>query len=209
MRSVDIEEPGQRFSEGGLLLHELSHRINNEFASIIGTLSLASARTKSDETKAALTLVQDQLHSYAQVHHVLQMPEHNVRIDAAAYLRKLCKAIGRSTLDARQIELVFVDRPFQMESTRCWRLGLIVSELITNAARHAFKHSGGVIRVEIVPLSSYIKCRVVDNGNADAVARPGRGLRIIHALTDSLGGTFDQHFGLQGTTATLTFPSGL
>jgi two-component sensor histidine kinase len=49
--------------------------------------------------------------------------------------------------DGRGIELVLVERPFKMSSERCWRLGLILSELITNSARHAFAESGGMIRV--------------------------------------------------------------
>src|SRR5438128_12455307 len=44
-----------------------------------------------------------------------------------------------------------LERTFQMNSERCWRLGLIVSELITNAERHAFRNGGGLIRVELLP----------------------------------------------------------
>ena len=65
-----------------VLLHELNHRINNEFASAIGVISIAAARSSNEQTKAALKAVETQLQSYAQVHHVLQMPEHSTRIDA-------------------------------------------------------------------------------------------------------------------------------
>ena len=107
-----------------------SHRINNEFASIIiGAVSLASARTRNDETRTALSIVQNQLHSYAQVHRALEMPEINVQMDATDYLRGLCHAVTRSKLAAKGIELIFVDHPLKLHSERCWRLGLIVSEL--------------------------------------------------------------------------------
>src|SRR6202023_957796 len=81
--------------EALLLLREFSHRINNEFASAIGALSIA-ARSANDEAKAALDAVQGQLQMYARVHHALQMPERTSWIDAAAYLRQLCQAISRS-----------------------------------------------------------------------------------------------------------------
>ena len=87
------------------------------------------------------------------MHHALQMPEHSSRIDAALYLRQLCRAICGSKLDAKGIKLLLVERPFQMDSERCWRLGLIVSELITNSTRHAFRDNGGLIRVELLPSS--------------------------------------------------------
>jgi two-component sensor histidine kinase len=208
IQSVEIVGPKRSFSEANLLLREFSHRINNEFASIIGTLSIASARTNNDEARAALNVVQDQLHSYAQVHHALQMPECSDQIDAAAYLRELCRAISRSKLDAKGIELVFVDHPLQMDSDRCWRLGLIISELITNAARHAFHCGSGTIRVEILRLSSFVQCRVTDDGSGDTAGPPGQGSKIIRALTESLDGTIDQQFAVHGTTATLIFPSG-
>jgi two-component sensor histidine kinase len=195
--------------EARLLLREFSHRINNEFASAIGVISIAAARSADDEAKVALAAVQDRLQNYALVHHALQMPEDASCIDAAAYLRQLCWAISRSKLERKGIELRFVERTFRMNSERCWRLGLIVSELITNAERHAFRNGGGSIRVELLPSLSFVECRVTDNGTAEANARPGHGLKIVEALAKSLGGTIDQRFGPHGATAVLIFPADM
>ena len=59
----------------------------------------------------------------------------STRMGAGAYLRQLCLAISRSKLDAKGIKLAFLECAFQMNSRCGRRLGLIVSELITNAAR--------------------------------------------------------------------------
>ncbi len=201
-----ILPPKQTFSDAGLLLREFSHRINNEFTSAISVLSIAAARSANEEVKAALGAVRDQLHNYAKVHHALQMPEHSFRIDTAAYLRQLCGAISRSKFDCKGIELILVERPFLMDSERCWRFGLIVSELITNAARHAFRDCGGSVRVELLPSTSLIECRVTDNGTGEAPVFPGRGLKIVQGLVKSLGGTIEQHFGQQGSTSILICP---
>jgi two-component sensor histidine kinase len=203
IETVPAERPAP---EAQLLLQEFSHRINNEFASAIGVVSVAAARSVNGEARATLVAVRDQLHHYAQVHHALQMPEQNNSVDAAAYLARLCLAISRSKLHSRGIELLFVEGKFRMDAERCWRLGLIVSELITNSVRHALRDGGGIIRVELLPASSFVECRVSDNGKCDAGVRPGRGLRIIEALARSLSGTIDIDFGLQGTTAVLMLP---
>ncbi|HWN97867.1 MAG TPA: sensor histidine kinase [Blastocatellia bacterium] len=195
--------------EARLLLREFSHRINNEFASAIGVISIAAARSADDEAKVALAAVRDRLQNYALVHHALQLPKDVSCIDAAAYLRQLCWAISRSKLERNGIELRFVERTFRMNSERCWRLGLIVSELITNAERHAFRNGGGSIRVELLPSLSFVECRVTDNGTAEANARPGHGLKIVEALAKSLGGTIDQRFGPHGATAVLIFPADM
>jgi two-component sensor histidine kinase len=196
-----------RSLEARLLLREFSHRINNEFASAIGVISIAAARSANDEAKAALAAVEDQLQNYALVHHALQMPEYTSCIDAAAYFRELCRAISRSKLESKGIELRLVERTFRMNSERCWRLGLIVSELITNAERHAFGKGGGLISVELLPSLSFVECRVTDNGTGEPNTYPGYGLKIVEALAKSLGGTIDQRFGPHGATAVLIFPT--
>jgi two-component sensor histidine kinase len=134
------------------------------------------------------------------------MPEHGTSVDAGIYLRRLCQAIGRSKLDVGDIELLLVERSFHMDSERCWRLGLIVSELITNAVRHAFHGGGGTIRVELLPSASFVECRVTDNGSGAANANHGHGLKIIGALAESLGGRIDIQFGPRGATCVLIFP---
>src|ERR1700688_721420 len=127
-QTIELSISDRSFSDA-LLLREFSHRINNEFASAIGVISIAAARSANDEAKVALAAVEDQLQNYALVHHALQMPEYTGCIDAAAYLRELCRAISRSKLENKGIELRLVERTFRMNSERCWRLGLIVSEL--------------------------------------------------------------------------------
>jgi two-component sensor histidine kinase len=207
MEITEISSSKQYASEAHLLLREFSHRINNELTSAIATISLAAARAANTEAKAALAAVEDQLQNYAQVHHALQLPEHSSRIDAVVYLRQLCRAISHSKLETKGIELRLVERPFQMDSERCWRLGLIVSELITNAERHAFRNGGGWIRVELRPSMSFVECRVTDNGASEGIICPGHGLRIVEALARRLGGIFDQTFGPQGARAVLIFPA--
>ena len=207
MKSSKIWSSKQSSSDSRLLLREFSHRINNEFTLAIGAISVAAARSANNETKAVLAAVQDQLQSYAQVHHVLQLPEHSSCIDAGAYLRQLCRAISRAKLDRKGIELRLVERPFRMDSERCWRLGLIVSELITNAERHAFRNAGGCICVELLPSQWYAQCRVTDDGMDEGnVICSGQGFTILELLARSLGGTIDLHLGPHGSASVLIFP---
>ena len=128
------------------------------------------------------------------MHHALQIPEHSSRIDAATYLRQLCRAVCSAKLDAKGIKLLLVERTFHMDST-VLAAGIIMSELITNSAPHAFRDNGGLIRVELLPSASVIECRVTDNGTSRPRTRPGNGTKIIASLAKSLGGAIDQRFG--------------
>src|SRR5262244_3040889 len=195
------------FPRERVLLHELNHRINNEFCSAISVVSLTAARSRNKEVKAALTDVTELLHHYAGVHHALRMPEHDVRVDAAAYLRKLCLSIRRSKLDHMKIDLVLAAPRLWLQSDRCWLLGMIVYELITNAARHASAGGNGLIRVELLRTGALVECRVLDNGSGPVSFRPGRGLKIVYELAKALDGRLDQRIASGGSTSILVFPS--
>jgi two-component sensor histidine kinase len=194
-------------AQEGLLLREITHRVNNEFASIIQVVSRTAAKSPDHNVKLALAGIAQQLHCYARVHHALQMPEANGFVDASEYLRNLCQSISRSKLEHRQIELVLVDQPFWLSSERCWMMGMVVAELITNAARHAFGESGGTIRIECQVSEEVVECNVADDGSAsNADVRPGTGLRIVEALAQALCAQFRFHLGETGSRATLAFP---
>lgn len=194
------------FPRGRVLLHELNHRINNELCSAINVVSLTAARSSNKDVKAALTEVTELLHHYADIHHVLRIPEHNVRIDTGTYLRKLCVSIRRSKLDHMNIDLVLAAPRLWLQSDRCWLLGMIVYELVTNAVRHAFPDGIGEIRVELLRAGDFIECRVLDNGSAPVNFQPGRGLKIVDELAKALDGQFDQKLRRRGSASIVVFP---
>ena len=60
-----------------VLLHELIHRINNEFSSLIGAVSRIAAHSVNHEVKVALAHIIELLCHYAELHRALQMPEND------------------------------------------------------------------------------------------------------------------------------------
>jgi two-component sensor histidine kinase len=193
-------------ADDSLLVRELTHRINNEYSATIGLVSLAATRSKSAEARQELSFVLNSLHSYARVHRALEMPCYDNTIDASKYVRDLCSAISKSRLESRGIELVLIDQNVEMNAVKCWRLGMIVSELITNAARHAFGDGEGIILVELCQVGPLVECRVTDDGSAGDNLQSGQGLKLVDALTKSLRGDVIQKFGPSGTTTLIAFP---
>jgi len=118
----------------------------------------------------------------------------------------LYRSIKRSKLDRMNIDLVLAVHPLPLESSRCWRLGMIAAELMANAARRAFPGRRGEIRVELFRAGRLAKCVVADDGSAPAQARPGRGFRIVEELTASLDGWFERKLGPAESSSILTFP---
>lgn len=189
-----------------LLLREFSHRIMNELASAIALVSLEAARCSDGRAKGTLGAVQDRLQSYARVQRSLQRPEHISTIEVAPYLCELCRAISHSKLEWQGIELSLSLQPIRMSSEHCWLLGMIVFELITNSARHAFAGGPGSIRIELLHSGAFIECRIADSGISDETRSPGSGLGIVRALAEGLHGTINMQFGEHGTRSIVTFP---
>jgi two-component sensor histidine kinase len=193
--------------DGSLLLRELNHRIKNELTSAIYAVSTKAMRSDSVAVKAALLDVVDLLHQCADVHRALRMPDQGRLTDAARYLQQLCFSITKYRLDRLAIRVLFSADDLRLEGERCWKLGLIVSELLTNVARHAqFDARHPELRVELLLAGNVVKCRVSDNGSAPEPIRRGRGLAIIGELASSLGGRVHTSCAAVGSSFLLTFP---
>ena len=131
----------------------------------------------------------DLLHQCGDVHRALRMPDQGRLTDAARYLQQLCFSVTKYQLDRLAICVLFSADDLRLEGERRWRLALIVSELLTNVARHAqFDARDPELRVELMLAGNVVKCRVSDNGSVPEPIRRGRGLAIIGELGSSLGG---------------------
>lgn len=189
-----------------LLLNEITHRVNNELSAAIAIASVEIVRAKSEEIKVSLARVKRSLEGFADIHQVLSVPDLRTRVDACAYLRALCGAIGRARLEPFGIDLQLVEKPLRLDSEQCWRLGIIVCELVTNAGRHAFAKRSGRITVEAWRSSSAVHCCVSDDGGGAQRKTHGLGLRIVVALLRDLDGRLEERSGAEGSTFTISFP---
>src|ERR1700736_3500309 len=193
--------------DGSLLLRELNHRIRNELTSAIYAVSAKAVQSDSVAVKAALFDVAELLHQCADVHRALRMPDRERLTDAAKYLQQLCFSVTKYRLERLAIRVLFSADDLRLEGERCWKIGLIVSELLTNVARHAqFDARDPELRVELMLVGNIVKCRVSDNGSAPEPVRRGRGLSIIGELASSLGGRVHTSSAADGSSFLLAFP---
>ena len=193
--------------DGLLLLRELNHRVNNELTSAISTVSAKAVESDDVAVKAALLDVVDLLHGYADVHKALRTPDPGHLTDAARYLQHLCFSITKYRLNRLSIRLLFSADDLRLEGERCWKLGLIVSELLTNVARHAlFDDRHPEAKVKLLLAGNVVRCAVSDNGSASDLIVRGRGLTIVGELASSLGGRVHASCAAEGSSFLLTFP---
>ncbi|MCA6104216.1 ATP-binding protein [Bradyrhizobium australafricanum] len=195
------------YPDGSLLLREFNHRVNNELTNAICTISAKAVRSDDAAVKAALLDVVDLLHGCADVHKALRTPDPGNLTDAARYLQRLCFSITKYRLDRQRIRLVCSADDLRLEGERCWKLGLIVSELLNNVARHArFDDRHPEVKVKLLLAGDVVRCAVSDNGSAPDLTVRGRGLTIVGGLASSLGGRVHASCAAEGASILLTFP---
>ena len=192
-----------------LLVEEITHRVANEYAIAIASIGMETARIVDPDARAALRRVAAKLGAFAEAHRALQSPGCNGEMNLGDHLDRLCAAISDAALRERGVKLILLEDEIVLAPERCWRVGLIVAELITNAVRHGFGCNGGMIVVEVRRVGAEVLCQVADNGGSLPDPPPSRGRHVVEGLAGELGGDIRWRFGPNGVTAMLSFPLGL
>jgi two-component sensor histidine kinase len=195
-----------RLSPALLMIEEFSHRAVNDYTGAIGMLRVAAKDLGDPAARAVLSNAAQCLHDRAQTFRVLQAPRGQGSLDLADYLQSVCQALSTACLANTGIRLTLVRETIRLPAEQCWRLGLALTELILNAARHGLKWGEGDIRVEMTVGDVDVCCAVTDNGCPAPSTDAGRGRRIISALVSDIGGRADWSFGPSGVRAALQIP---
>jgi two-component sensor histidine kinase len=189
------------------LVEEITHRVLNEYAETIATLRLALTRTPGGPYEMTLKSAVAQLHAHAEAHRALQPPVGRGQTNLADYIAQLCGCLTKAHLTDREVWLQLVADEVWMDAEVCWRVGLILAELIRNATKHGLAEGPGAIRVEISEDSGRISCRVCNDGRRRSEIGAGQGHQLVQALAAELGGSVDWTFGpAGGCRAWLEFP---
>jgi two-component sensor histidine kinase len=205
MRSngVDIGERQGAQAGAWLYLDEITHRALNDYTAMLAIVRRAAEVVSDQASAMALAEVGIRLRASAMAYLALRPPQDGQMRDLSQELANLCTYISSSILSPRGIRLNLSSDPVAMSAFRCWQISLVVSELVTNAARHAFRQrEAGAVTVKISVRDEILRCEIIDDGAADGVVSPGRGTAIVNALISDLGGAISrEHFGTGSTIA--------
>lgn len=177
--------------EKAVLLQELQHRIANNLQIISSVLLQSARKEQSSESKGHLTDAHNRVMSVATLHRLLSQTEVDA-VPLRTYLTQLCDSIGASMIhDHNLVHIAVSSDDSAVKPDVSVSLGLIVTELIINALKHAFPdRRAGKIEVEYTADGPDWALAVTDNGigmaQGAAVAKAGLGTSIIQALARQL-----------------------
>lgn len=178
-------------AEKEVLLGEVHHRVKNNLQLISSIIDLQAKSTHHAPTEQLLGELRNRIHAITVLHTQLyQQPElHAVRTQD--YLPPILEHLKQSLQpEGREIEFGYELDNFSLPVGTAISLGLIVSELVTNAFRHAFPVSIPLPSIHLTLKAEgdqYI-LQISDNGKGFAPANDNFGMRMIRSLVRQMKG---------------------
>lgn len=196
------------------LLSEVHHRVYNNLQVVDSLLHMESAQVADPAASEAFVRVSGRLRALALVQQRLHRGDDFGTVDFSAYLGDLADAVG----DARPGQAVEVraeaEPGLRLPVDTAMPLGLVATELLTNAMKHAFPgRRRGTVTVGLARVPGGVRLTVSDDGVGTAAAAPGgrqgQGGRLVRLLADQVGARVRASPpGDPGTTVTVDVPLG-
>jgi two-component sensor histidine kinase len=207
-RTVDL---AQARDKAEVLLAEVNHRVANSLAMVSSLVSLQSRTMKDKVAQEALKETQARIDAIASVHKRLYSSGDARFVDFDEYLSSLLNNVETAMRDeGHGASLRYDLDALKLKPDISVNLGVIVTELVTNAFKYAYPNSSGEVRVRLRRLSAnQAELVVEDDGIGRGAGAPpkgtGLGTRIVNAMARTIGADVEYVVRHPGCGARLAF----
>jgi PAS domain S-box-containing protein len=191
-----------------ILLHELHHRVKNNLQYIVSLLEIQRGFER-EEGRNALGRAQGRISTLAEAYlSAAEVPE-TLKVEAPAFLAGIVRlARGEAAVAGVWLDVAISCDDLELSLDAAVSLGLIMREVVDNAARHAYDPGrGGPLEITLSREGpSVVRLTARDRGRGLAETwKEGLGLTLARALTAQLSGDFSLIDANPGTVAILIF----
>lgn len=198
-----------------LVARELGHRIMNSFNLLASLLGIQARGVQDPAGRRALEGARRRVQALAVVQRRLfQAAREDVgALDLGEYLQGLAQELVASFVGERAALAVEAPPGMLVPTALASSLGMIVTELVINACKHAFEGTGGRLEVRVEPEApGRYRLLVEDDGPGlpegfDITGSPGLGMRLVQSLTQQIEGTLTVDGRPPGTRFAISFPA--
>ena len=210
-REKAAAEAGLRASNARLeaLLAEVNHRVANSLQIVSAMVRMQSSALNDASARAALEDTQRRISAIAQVHRRLYTGSDVESVDMQEYLTALVDELADTwSTPAAPRHLKLAADPIRLPTDRAVSLGVIVTELVSNACKYAYPAGSGEVRVALRREGDALFVLAVEDdgvGLSGTIAPGGTGVgtKLIRAMAQSLQSIVEYDHEHRGTRATL------
>lgn len=178
-----------------LLVQEASHRVKNSLAVLSSMLTMKARFSKTSTAAAALEDASERVIAVARTHDRLWREAGGDTIDLGALLTDVCATLGPQL---QNVEIRCSVEEIEVSPDHAVSFALLLTELVTNAAKHAYGAAGGVVVVQLQRDGAERVLTISDDGvglgadfNIATAGEASLGMNLIQALTQSVDGTIE------------------
>ena len=193
--AIERQQADARLQEAlehqALLTREMSHRVKNSLTSVVGLLRVQARSAQSQDVKNALEDASLRVATIAEVHDHLWRGSRIGFVDLADFMTELCKKLKGNT-DGHTLHC-HAD-PMLLSADNAIPLGLLITELVTNAIKYAYPGGRGAIEVAAREIDGQLHVEVSDQGiglpDGFAIDQPraSLGFKVIARMARQLQG---------------------
>jgi two-component sensor histidine kinase len=192
---LQLEQRNSRLNEligeKEMLVREMNHRIKNSLQLVSSVVGLQLGTVSDPEAQRRLRDAQVRIAAIAKVHERLYSGARLDVVEIKPFLEEICADLQRTGGIGDQDLSVSVAE-FDLPPDQAIPLGMITTELVTNAIKHGGGGRGSKIEVRLEKIDDGISFEVTDkgpgfSGDFDPSRASGLGLKVVHALARQLG----------------------
>jgi two-component sensor histidine kinase len=193
------------------MLREVNHRVGNSLQLVSSFMSLQMRHVTDQGAKDALRESQARIEAVAHVHRRLYTSGDMSHVAMDEYLVGLMDELSKSIgPDEGSPKLTLDAEPLSVTTDQAVSIGVIVTELVTNAVKYAYAPGqGGEIRIHLRRENEHrVMLTVEDDGPGMGDGTPkgtGLGAKIISAMASGLRSAVEFDGAHKGVRARLSF----
>lgn len=210
MRELAEQQVRAARDRAEILLQEVNHRVANSLALVAALVRMQASAVADPTARDALSETQARISAIAGLHRRLYTSDDVRSVSLDSYLATLADEIETAMKESGHMPRVRLDLdPVSVPTDRAVSVGMIVTELLTNAYKYAYPDGkAGEVRVVMRRRSDSIAVLTVEDDGIgwDGTGEPqgtGLGSRIVNAMATQLGTSITYGDSRRGTSTSL------